>query len=356
MSTPMNASMNAPMNAATPGAADGGKDAALSEDIRLLGRIVGDVVRTEEGEATFIAIEQARRTAVDARRDGTNPAADLRVQLAPLDVATAIDVIRAFSWFSMLANTAEDVHHERRRRFHRVAGARPQPGSIDAALDRLLASGVDRERMRSLFSRLRISPVITAHPTEVRRRTILDTVNQIARMLEMRTRLDMDDVEQRDWEAELESHVLVLWQTAFLRLSRLRVRDEIAEALRYYESSLLQVIPQLRGHLEAGVRERFGVTVDALRVVSMGSWIGGDRDGNPFVTADVVRTAVELQATTALRLHLEALERLSFELSMSSRLITPTPELLRSPTHRMTPPPSVPTSPIAGPCVGCTHD
>ncbi len=121
------------------GPAPDGKDSALSEDIRLLGRIVGDVVRRQEGEAVFEVVEQARRSAVDARRTGESATAALRAQLGPLPIDDALDVIRAFSWFSLLANTAEDVHHERRRRHHRSTGGAPQPASIDAALDRLRA-------------------------------------------------------------------------------------------------------------------------------------------------------------------------------------------------------------------------
>jgi phosphoenolpyruvate carboxylase len=303
------------------------KDRAVSEDIRLLGRILGDIVKAQEGPRSFEIIERARRTAVERRRDGAAPIAEMNAQLAELDEATALDVIRAFSWFSLLANTAEDVHHERRRRYHRRPGAKPQPASIDAALDRLHAAGIDADRISKLVSELTVSPVITAHPTEVRRRTILDTLRSIAALLDARSRTEMDDAELATWQTDLEADVLLLWQTAFLRLSRLRVRDEIGEALRYYDVSLAEVIPELRRHLETGVDKRWGVAVNAPKAIAMGSWIGGDRDGNPFVTAEVVRTAVQLQATTALRLHLESLERLAIELSMSSRLVTPTAAL-----------------------------
>ena len=121
--------------------------------------------------------------------------------------------------------------------------------------------------------------------------------------------------------------MLTLWQTAVLRLSKLRVADEINEALRYYATSLFEVVPALERDLEHLVGERWGVTVDATDVVRMGSWIGGDRDGNPFVTADVLRTATSRQALAAFGHHLADVRRLSIELSMSSRLVTPTPAL-----------------------------
>jgi phosphoenolpyruvate carboxylase len=318
--------MNTPMDTESVPHVQTG-DSEVSDDIRLLGRILGEIVRTQEGDATFSLIEAIRRTAVESRRDGVAPVDALRGYLADVDVSVGLDVIRAFSWFSLLANTAEDVHHERRRRHHRRLGDAPQQGSIAAALDRLLAEGVTGTQISETVSELMVAPVITAHPTEVRRRTILDTVREIARLLDLRTRLDMDLVERKEWESELESHILLLWQTAFLRLSRLRVSDEIGEAIRYYRASLAQVIPELRRDLEDGVRERWGFRVHTPNVVSMGSWIGGDRDGNPFVTADVVQAAVASHASTALGLHLEALDRLSIELSMSSRLVTPTDEL-----------------------------
>jgi phosphoenolpyruvate carboxylase len=304
------------------------KDREVSSDIRLLGRLLGDIVRRQEGEPTFDLVEASRRAAVESRRDGKAPVEQLHGLLGDLDVATALDVIRAFSWFSMLANTAEDVHHERRRRHHRLIGDAPQTASVLAALDRLVREGVTPAQIVPVVRDLMVSPVITAHPTEVRRRTILDTVREVARLLDLRTRMAMDATELRDWESELSSNVLMLWQTAFLRLSRLRVRDEIGEALRYYHASLARVIPELRRDLEQAVFDRWGVRVDSPRAVSMGSWIGGDRDGNPFVTAEVVRTAVDAQAMTALRLHLEALERLAIELSMSLRLVRPTDQLL----------------------------
>ena len=305
------------------------KDAAVSDDIRLLGSMLGDVVRVQQGDPTFQLIEAVRRAAVRARRSGISPVPELGELLNGLPTRTALDVIRSFSWISLLANTAEDVHHERRRRFHRNTGAAPQPGSLSSAFDRLVAAGVTAKQISAAVSTLMVSPVLTAHPTEVRRRTVIDTLQEIARLLDLRSRLDMDPTELAESDAELHASILTLWQTAFLRVSKLRVRDEIGEALRYYDASLASVIPGLHADLSQLVEARWGVTVDNPHAITMGSWIGGDRDGNPFVTAEVVRSAMELQASTALRLHLEALDRLSIDLSMSERLVSPTVPLLR---------------------------
>lgn len=300
---------------------------ALGDDIRLLGRILGDVVREQAGDDTFELVERVRRIAVGARRDGSSSVGDLEAALTRQPIEQQLHVIRAFDWLSLLANTAEDVHVERRRRHHRIAGSGPQPGSLGATIDELVGSGTDPDEIVDVIRDLQVSPVITAHPTEVRRKTILDVLGTIAHLLDELGRLESADPERDEVEHALHLRILTLWQTAILRLSKLRVTDEINEALRYYEASLFETIPRLAAEVEAVAHDRFGADVDTTRVVSMGSWIGGDRDGNPFVTADVMRDAVRRQSETALSHHLAELQRLSTELSMSARLVTPSAAL-----------------------------
>lgn len=298
------------------------KDAQLDDDIRLVGRLVGDVIREQAGDEVYDVVEKVRRLAVDARRAGVhNP--ELVSVLDGLDIETALHVVRAFSLFTLLANVAEDVHSNRRRRFHRDAGSPPQMGSLAASLDHLVSAGVDAERLGSVLGRLRVSPVLTAHPTEVRRKTILDTQRVIADLL-ARPGHRGEEVER-----QLRLSVLMLWQTAILRLSRLRVRDEINEALGYYDLSLFRAIGRLQDEASSEISTRWPELAGAelAPVIRMGSWIGGDRDGNPFVTADVVRYALDRQAGIAFAHHLNALGRLAIELSMSSRLVTPTAAL-----------------------------
>ena len=302
----------------------------LSNDIRLLGRILGDTVRAQSGDDTFELIESVRKAAVGGRRNDESAVEALRSALSDQPIEQQLDVIRAFDWLSLLANTAEDVHLERRRRFHRAHRSMAQPGSLDATFERLRAIGVDPTEVVDVIGDLVVSPVITAHPTEVRRQTILDVLREIAEVLDERNQLDAGDPALDDAEAQLEVSILSLWQTALLRLSKLRVSDEINEALRYYPASLFETIPALSRHLEQIVEDGFGgVDADATAAVSMGSWIGGDRDGNPFVTADVMRLAIGRHTHEALGHHLATLHRLGRELSMSARLITPTPELAR---------------------------
>ena len=224
-------------------------------------------------------------------------------------------MIRAFDWLALLANTAEDVHLERRRRHHRVAGTPSRTGSLAATFERLAAAGVPAELIAEVVGDLRVSPVITAHPTEVRRQTILHVMNEIADLLDDRVRLDAGDPELADIDERLTICIVTLWQTALLRLSKLRVRDEINEALRYYDASLFETLPAITTELESHGAPPFGVTVgsrpgsppvDATGAIRMGSWIGGDRDGNPFVTADVMRFAVHRHASVAFGHHLLA--------------------------------------------------
>ncbi len=309
-----------------------GSDADVSDDIRLLGRLLGDVVRDDAGAHVFDLIERVRQIAVSERRDGGAPIAELARELLPATIDEQLHVIRAFGWISLLANTAEDVHHERRRRFHRIAGSSHQEGSIAAVLDGLLADGTPGDDVARVLSELDVSPVLTAHPTEVRRKTVLDALGRIADLLDERGRHGNDLTETDRIEESLRLEILALWQTAILRLSKLRVRDEINESLRYYESSLFEVVPALQRDVGREFTKRWPAAMVNRPVlgpvISMGSWIGGDRDGNPFVTADVLRAATTQQARVALGHHLAALQRLSIELSMSSRLITPTAELM----------------------------
>jgi len=312
--------MNAPAPAPTT-------TSDTSEDIRLLGRLIGDVLREQAGDAVFDLVEQVRRTAVSGRRSGVNPIEALAELIDHAPVEEQLHLIRAFGWLSLLANTAEDLHTERRRRFHRDRGSGWQEGSLEAGLDRLLANGVDANRIVRELTELKVSPVITAHPTEVRRQTVLDHVDIVADLLARRSHASDSPSEIDEIDDRLRLEVLTLWQTAEVRLSKLRVRDEINEALRYYRSSIFDTVVDLQRDLEQLVATRLAAEVTNPGVISMGSWIGGDRDGNPFVTADVLRLAVEMQASLAYEHHLTAIHGLARQLSMSARLITPTADL-----------------------------
>ena len=308
-------------------AADRADDAPLRDDIRLLGRVLGEVIGEQAGADVLDLVESTRVEAFKIRRSEVDRA-ELAERLAGLDIRSANHVIRAFSHFSLLANLAEDIHHERRRRFHRREGSPPQKGSLAATFQLLDEADLPADVVARELAGALVCPVVTAHPTEVRRKTISDVQRQVTELIRQRDRTAVGEGDDAEWSAQLWRSVLTLWQTALLRLSRLRLTDEIDEALRYYELSLFDVVPALNAELRRALNERWPDAGLLPRPMLLpGSWIGGDRDGNPFVTADALRRATTRQAETALGHHLAELDALRDELSMSDRLVTPTPEL-----------------------------
>ncbi|RDI07100.1 phosphoenolpyruvate carboxylase [Comamonas sp. AG1104] len=311
------------------------KDLPLIEDIRLLGRILGDVIREQEGGPAYELVEQVRQLSVAFRRDA-DEAADkaLKKLLKGLSSDQTVSVIRAFTYFSHLANLAEDRHHIRRRAVHERAG-NTQEGSIEVALARLRWAGISTATVVNTLARSFISPVLTAHPTEVQRQSILTAERRIAQLLAERDDILMraqlynsakDALTPRELtrvEAQLRACVAQLWQTRLLRHSKLTVADEIENALSYYEATFLQEIPKIYEQLE----QELGEKLPEQSFLRMGQWIGGDRDGNPFVTADSLELALTRQADVALRHYLREVHYLGGELSLSANLVDITPEM-----------------------------
>ncbi|WP_206953497.1 phosphoenolpyruvate carboxylase [Trinickia acidisoli] len=309
----------APQKAAGRGRED--KDQPLFQDIRYLGRLLGDVVREQEGDAVFDVVETIRQNAVKFRReDDTSAAQSLEKQLRALKPDQTVSVVRAFSFFSHLANIAEDRHHNRRRRIHALAGSAPQAGTIAYALGRLaLAGALDADSLKRFFDDALIVPVLTAHPTEVQRKSILDAQHDIARLLAERDQ-PLTERERAYNEAMLRARVTTLWQTRMLRDSRLSVADEIENALSYYRATFLNEIPALYDDIETALAEHTGAPAHVAAFFQMGSWIGGDRDGNPNVTAATLEHAITRQATVIFEHYLEEVHALGAELSVSNLL------------------------------------
>src|SRR5260221_7611772 len=212
------------------------KDLLLKEDARLRGRVLGDVLRAQTGEEGFARIEAIRQTAIRLRRAAPGDAAahvkdELATLVNPLPIAQVLDVVRAFSYFSHLANLAEDVHQNRRRRAHAFAGSPPQSGSVAHAFDRLREAGVPPAALRAFFADALVSPVLTAHPTEVQRKSILDCEREIVRLLQWRDRVHFTPDEAGEFDRGLYRQVLALWQTPKLPLSKLQGKDQIDKGL-----------------------------------------------------------------------------------------------------------------------------
>ena len=304
------------------------KDQPLIEDIRLLGRILGDIIREQEGVATYELIEQVRQLSVAFRRDHDHEADKaLKKLLKGLSTDQTVSVIRAFTYFSHLANLAEDRHHIRRRAVHERSG-NTQEGSVEVALSRLRWAGIKPDEIAKTLAQAYVSPVLTAHPTEVQRQSILQAEHDIARLL-----VERDDIAARAQlfnsakdaltprelaanEAKLRARVAQLWMTRLLRYSKLTVADEIENALSYYEATFLREVPRLYATLEEALD---GQPVHSF--LRMGQWIGGDRDGNPNVTAQTLELALRRQSDVVLRHYLTEVHYLGGELSVSARLV-----------------------------------
>jgi phosphoenolpyruvate carboxylase len=305
------------------------KDLPLREDIRLLGRLLGDTLREQEGEDTFNLIEQIRQTAIRFRRDADQQArGELESLLDLLSPAATVAVIRAFTYFSQLANIAEDLHHNRRRRAHQLAGSPAPEGSLANALERVRAAGLGAKAVAEFFRDGLISPVLTAHPTEVQRKSILDCQLAIAGLLRGRDRMELTADERDANEDSLRRVILTLWQTRILRELRLTVRDEIENGLSYYKYTFLEQLPRLYAEIEDLLRGRWPqAQVPVPAFFRLGCWIGGDRDGNPYVTHDVTRHALTRQSSTALDFYLREIHTLGSELSQSLRIVSVSAEM-----------------------------
>jgi len=299
------------------------KNRPLVEDIRLLGRVLGDVIREQEGAAAFELIERIRQLSVAFRLKADASAGRVLDRLLKnLSADQTVTVIRAFSYFSHLANIAEDRHHLRRRAVHEREGHQ-QEGSLALAFERLQRAGVRAAEVAELLARAHISPVLTAHPTEVQRKSILDAERAVAHLLAERDDPLAPAGRLAENEALIRARVTQLWQTRMLRTTKLAVADEIENALSYYPVTFLRELPRLYREVEQMLP---GHAVGNF--LRMGHWIGGDRDGNPNVGAETLRRALSRQAEVALRFYLTEVHELGAELSISGTLASVSPELL----------------------------
>jgi len=300
------------------------KDAPLRYDIRLLGRILGDTVRAQEGDEVFELVEHIRRTGVQFHRNADEAARqELQSIMSGLPTDRALSIIRAFGYFSHLANIAEDQHHIRRTRAYAKAEAPPRPGTMAYALGRARQARLTHQQLQGFFDHALCSPVLTAHPTEIRRKSSIDREMEIARLLDERDRIEFTPEELAANRRALRRNVLTLWQTSLVRGTRLRVIDEVANGLSYYDYTFLRALPLFYADLERllGATDPTWQDVKVPPFLRMGSWIGGDRDGNPFVTADVTRQTLAMQSERAMRFYLAELHQLGGELSLDGRIV-----------------------------------
>ncbi|MET4255847.1 phosphoenolpyruvate carboxylase [Bradyrhizobium sp. S3.12.5] len=300
-------------------------DARLRDDIRLLGRILGDTVRDQEGADVFDLVERIRQTSIRFHRDEDRPARrELEQILDGMSTSETVRIVRAFSYFSHLANIAEDQNNIRQMRAGKGGGS----GVLAETLAKAKAAGIGADTLRNFFKSALVSPVLTAHPTEVRRKSTMDREMEVARLLDRRERVALTEDEAAASDEQLRREVLTLWQTNLLRRTKLTVLDEVANGLSFYDYTFLREVPRLVNALEDRLEEGGEQAASELAsFLRMGSWIGGDRDGNPFVTADVMRGTLRLQSSRVMQFYLNELHVLGSELSIAAHLADVSGEL-----------------------------
>jgi len=310
------------------------KDQQLRDDIRLLGALLGEIIAEQQGLPVFTAIEEVRQLSVQYRRFDDNTArAKLEARLEALTQDETISLIRSFSIFSMLSNIAEDCHLIRRNRQHELVGMPAREASLDYTIAELNRVGVNRDAVLARLKQTESVPVLTAHPTEVQRKSVLDAQQSIIALIRHRDEIQLTLEERNAWRDELKAAVQRLFQTRLLRRNKLSVMDEVSNALAYFDSTFFKQVPQvyrkLQNLLNLPSTDNFlPVNEDPLgKVLTVGSWIGGDRDGNPFVTAEVLDTALKVQSSKALEHYLGEMDLLIREFSVTDYFLKPNPPL-----------------------------
>jgi phosphoenolpyruvate carboxylase len=311
-------------------------DRPLRRDVRWLGRLLGEVLIDLEGEELFLLEEKIRKLAILRRRGPREQrgqaARELQSTLAGLTSEQAAPVIRAFSLYFRLVNLAEQHHRVRRSRAHAShAGGRPQRGSFGAIMHLAKEAGVSASKMRDAIATLDVTLTFTAHPSEATRRTVLEKVYRIAHILEHYDRCQLTAAEKDDATRDVREEIATLWQTDEVRREKPRVGDEVKNVAWYIEEVLWDLLPSIPRQLARAFEQTYGEKLDSYRVpVRIHSWVGGDMDGNPFVTPDVLDDAIRAYETRGLRRLLTAVRELGGALSQSSRYAKPSEELLAS--------------------------
>jgi phosphoenolpyruvate carboxylase len=318
------------------------KEAPLRRDVRSLGLLLGRVLREQAGEALFQKVEELRQSAIRRRelqgKGQTREAEDL-MQLAVLKVdALPVDqaykLSRAFAFYFELINLAETNHRKRRRLSLQISGdvdhREAQRGELRGTLRAMREAGITAGQALKWLSKVRVVPVFTAHPTEIARRSVLMKRRRMGEFLERLDRIPVADEELAALEEALTAEITALWQTDEVRSRRPAVTDEIRMGLDYYDVSLFETLPGLYEEVRAALKSEYGVELelsDLPLLLEFGSWIGGDRDGNPFVTPEVTRQAIEAARARLLAFYDERLQQTIDLLTTSAQQLGVSDEL-----------------------------
>ncbi len=304
--------------------ADGGGE--LARDVRLVGNALGDVLREQGGEALFDRVERIRALTKEARSvpGDSDAERELDALFAGMDFDAALPVLKAFTTYFQLVNLAEQkeiVRVNRRRAFE--SGNKPRSESVRNAVQTLSASGMTAAQMRDLIETLSIQLVFTAHPTESKRRTVNEKLHRLSASLSALEQPQMAESEQERLEEDVAAETEILWQTDEVRQRRLSVIDEAKNILFYFGETLFQITPRLYEDLAAALAECYpGEEFQIPNFLEYGSWVGGDRDGNPTITLDHTAEVLRLHRAQVLALYVTAVRGLSDRLSQSRHYVT----------------------------------
>jgi phosphoenolpyruvate carboxylase len=307
------------------------RDAPLHRDIRELGAILGKVLIEQEGKEFFDLEEELRIYTKSLRSDySVETKSKIDALVNSLDIEKANRIVRAFLFYFLLSNTADEVHRIRRQRAHAITDGTPQRGSIEEAIVELKESGCSFDFVRDVLGLLKVVPVFTAHPTEATRRTVLQKILNISELLLRREISSLTPDEYASLREELHTEITTLWQTNEIRMNRVTVNDEIKHGLFFFREILYDTIPIFYDRLNRTLAKVYGVETNAPVIIRFGSWIGGDRDGHPFVTAEVTRNAFHMQKGQILSLYMNDIGTLNNSMSTSTRLVGASKEMIES--------------------------
>ncbi|MEE4377658.1 MAG: phosphoenolpyruvate carboxylase [Candidatus Competibacteraceae bacterium] len=306
-------------------------DKELRNRVKLLGQLLGDVVRDQEGGQVLKAVETLRRGFIELRRE-REPSARKREQLsrfiAALNPETVSHVLRAFSTYFSLANLAEEEFRHRQRRAQVGRGKPLWRGSFDETLRDLHEQGISIAQLQTLLEQLTYRPVFTAHPTEAKRRVLLEAQRRLFVLNERFSSPALNKYYRADLTEQLRNQIQTIWKTDEVRVRKPQVQDEIKSGLHHFHASLFQAVPTVYRNMERAIQyvyeaEGGKAAVNIPTFLRFGSWIGGDRDGNPFVTPDMTALAVGLQYQAVLQEYIRRLTELRNLLTHSGSLVIP---------------------------------
>ena len=307
-------------------------DAQLRSSVKLLGKLLGNIIKSHAGDKVYMAVEKLRKGFINLRKDNNQIKHDQLIRyIGKLDPITLKNVIRSFSKYFALVNVAEEAYQHINRTDRLKSGFDSWEGSFDQTLRECKASEMDDTQLESLINSLRYIPVFTAHPTEAKRRSKLEAMRRIFNTILELQSYKGQSIKREELIDELQAEILILWRTDEVRLRKPTVLDEVENGLYYFRTSLFRAIPEVYRDLEKAIKRVYHTdNVKVPSFIRFGSWIGGDRDGNPFVTPDITRQAVYMHAETALHEYMRRAQKLSTLLTHSSGLTKPSDEFLSS--------------------------